>query len=113
MVSDSFLKADGLEVGQIYEETLEVSTPGQYSIVASLKGPSIFGLGSAGISSGGGTYGYMVFAREGFLMAVENELKNALTEYMPSITVNGPASSIDRIREQYTGYYSGVFFVDL
>lgn len=113
MVSDSFLKADGLEVGQIYEETLEVSTPGQYSIVASLKGPSIFGLGSAGISSGGGTYGYMVFAREGFLMAVENELKNALAEYMPSITVNGPASSIDRIREQYTGYYSGVFFVDL
>ena len=104
MVSGSFLKADRLEVGQIYEETLEMSTPGQYSIVASLKGPSIFGLGPAGISSGGGTYGYMIFAREGFLMAVE---------YMPSITVNGPASSIDRIREQYAGYYTGVFFVNL
>jgi len=113
MVSGSFLKADRLEVGQIYEETLEMSTPGQYSIVASLKGPSIFGLGPAGISSGGGTYGYMIFAREGFLMAVENELKNALVEYMPSITVNGPASSIDRIREQYAGYYTGVFFVNL
>ena len=113
MVSASFLKADRLEVGQIYEETLEMSTPGQYSIVASLKGPSIFGLGPAGISSGGGTYGYMIFAREGFLMAVENELKNALVEYMPSITVNGPASSIDRIREQYAGYYTGVFFVNL
>jgi putative ABC transport system permease protein len=113
MVSSSFLKADRLEVGQIYEETLEMSTPGQYSIVSSLKGPSIFGLGPVGISSGGGTYGYMIFAREGFLMAVENELKSALAEYMPSITVNGPASSIDRIREQYTGYYSGIFFVDL
>lgn len=113
MVSDPFLKAENIELGVVYEETGKVASAGQYSLVASMEGPSIFGFGPEGISENRGAYGYIVLAEDGFLLVLESELKNSLAEYGSRLHISGPASSADSIARQYGSYYVGVLLVDL
>ncbi len=54
IVSDSFLRASGVDLKNVYEEISEMSSVGLYTVVASLEGPSVFGLGPSGISRGKG-----------------------------------------------------------
>jgi putative ABC transport system permease protein len=111
MAPESFLKANGVDIGEVYEERRETATSGQYSIVASLRGPAVFGLGPSGISDTRGLYGYIVFAEDGFLMVLENELRDTLTEHAEHLFVSGPASSLGSFEEQYRTYYTGVISI--
>jgi len=113
IVSDSFLRASGVDLKNVYEEISEMSSVGLYTVVASLEGPSVFGLGPSGISRGRGSFGFLVFAEDGFLMAVENELRSRIIGEELSVSIEGPVSSRETLERQYAGYYLGVFLTNL
>ncbi|WP_292590101.1 ABC transporter permease [Mesotoga sp. UBA5557] len=113
IVSDSFLRASGVDLKNVYEEISEMSSVGLYTVVASLEGPSVFGLGPSGISRGRGSFGFLVFAEDGFLMAVENELRSRIIGEELSVSIEGPVSSRETLERQYATYYLGVFLTNL
>lgn len=113
IVSDSFLRASGVDLKNVYEEISEMSSVGLYTVVASLEGLSVFGLGPSGISRGKGSFGFLVFAEDGFLMAVENELISRIIGEELSVSIEGPVSSRETLERQYASYYLGVFLTNL
>jgi len=113
IVSDSFLRAAGVDLGNVYEEISEMSSVGLYEVVASLEGSSVFGLGPSGISRGKGSFGFLVFAEDGFLIAVENELRSRIIGEELSVSISGPVSSRETLKRQYASYYLGVFLTNL
>lgn len=113
IVSDSFLKASGVDLKNVYEEISEMSSAGLYKVVASLEGSSVFGLGPSGISRGKGSFGFLVFAEDGFLIAVENELRSRIIGEELSASIRGPVSSRETLERQYASYYLGVFLTNL
>ncbi|HQC14216.1 ABC transporter permease [Mesotoga prima] len=113
MVSDSFLKASGVNIGLVYEEIFETASTGLYNVVAALKGPSVFGIGPSGISGGKGAYGFIVLSERGFSIAVESELRSRIAGEELEVGVQGPISSRENIERSYSGYYLGVLLCNL
>ena len=113
IVSDSFLRASGVDLENVYEEISEMSSRGLYTVVASLEGSSVFGLGPSGISRGKGSFGFLVFAEEGFLIAVENELRSRIIGEELPVSIEGPVSSRETLEGQYASYYLGVLLTNL
>ncbi|HDP77151.1 MAG TPA: FtsX-like permease family protein [Mesotoga infera] len=113
IVSDSFLKASDVGLDSVYEEESEMASEGLYTVVGSLAGSSVFGLGPSGISRGDGLFGFLVFSEGGFLIAVENELRSRVVGEELSVSIRGPVSSRETLERQYASYYLGVFLTNL
>jgi|GEM_PF-462499 len=113
IVSDSFLKASDVGLDSVYEEESEMASEGLYTVVGSLAGSSVFGLGPSGISRGDGLFGFLVFSEGGFLIAVENELRSRVGGEELSVSIRGPVSSRETLERQYASYYLGVFLTNL